>query len=69
MIKPLPLYSQWPALDGYSLSLSLLPISLLLSPVTEHTVDDLELGNLDNLDNLDVEKDVKDAILPIVEID
>ena len=67
MIKPLPLYSQRPALDDYSLVLSLLLISLLLSPVTEHTVDELELGNLDDLDNLNTEKDIKDAILPIVD--
>ena len=68
-IKPLPLHSQRPALDDYSLVLSLLPISLLLSPVTKHTVNELKLGNLDNLDNLDTEKDIKDAILPIIEID
>jgi hypothetical protein len=72
VIKPLPLYSQRPALDYYSLALSLLLISPLLSPVTEHTVDELELGNLndlDDLDNLDAKKDIKDTILPIVEID
>ena len=67
MIKPLPLYSQRPALDNYSLVLSLLLISLLLSPVTKYTVNELELSNLDNLDNLDAEKDVKDAILPIID--
>ena len=39
----------------------------MLSPITEYTVDKLELGNLDNLDNLDIKKDVKDAILPIVD--
>jgi hypothetical protein len=68
-IKPLPLHSQRPASDYYSLALSLLPTSPLLSPVTEHTVDELELGNLDNLDDLDAEKDVEDAILLRVEID
>ena len=67
MIKPFPLYSQRPALDDYSLALSLLLISPLFSPVTEYTVDKLELGNLDNLDNLDTEKDVEDTILPIVD--
>ena len=67
MIKPLPLYSQRPTLDDYSLALSLLLISPLLSPVTEYTVDELELGNLDDLDNLDVEKDIKDAILLMVD--
>ena len=67
MIKPLPLHSQRPALDDYSLALSLLPTSPLLSPVTEYTVNELELGNLDNLDNLNAEKDIKDAILPIVD--
>jgi hypothetical protein len=61
-IKPLPLHSQRPALDDY-----LLPISPLLSPVTEHTVDELELGNLDDLDDLDAEKDIEDAILSIVD--
>ena len=66
MIKPLPLYSQRPALDNYSLIFSLLPISLLLSPITEYTVDKLELGNLNNLDDLNTEKDIKDAILLIV---
>jgi hypothetical protein len=66
VIKPLPLHSQRPALDDYSLALSLLLISLLLSPVTEYTVDKLEVGNLDNLDNLDAEKDIKDTILLIV---
>ena len=65
-IKPLPLYSQRPVLDDYSLALSLLLISLLLSSVTKYTVNKLELGNLDNLDNLNTEKDVKDAILPII---
>ena len=61
-IKPLPLHSQRPALDDY-----LLLTSLLLFPVTKHTIDELELGNLDDLDNLDAEKDVKDAILPMVD--
>ena len=67
MIKPLPLYSQRPALDNYSLALNLLLISPLLSPITEYTVDELELGNLNNLDNLDAEKDIKDTILSIVD--
>jgi hypothetical protein len=62
VIKPLPLYSQWPALDDY-----LLPISLLLSPITEYTVNELKLGNLDNLDNLNIEKDIKDTILLIID--
>ena len=66
-IKPLPLYSQRPALDDYSLALNLLLISPLLSPVTEYTVNKLKLGNLDNLDNLNTEKDVKDTILLIVD--
>ena len=67
MIKPLPLYSQWPALDNYSLALSLLLISPLLSPVTKYTVDELEVGNLDNLNNLNAEKDIKDTILLIID--
>ena len=67
MIKPLPLYSQWPALDDYSLALNLLLISLLLSPVTEYTVNELEVGNLDNLNNLNTEKDIKDTILLIID--
>jgi hypothetical protein len=66
-IKPLPLHSQQPALDNYSLALSLLPTSPLLSPITEYTIDKLELGNLDNLDDLDAEKDVEDTILLIVD--
>ena len=67
MIKPLPLYSQRPALDDYSLALSLLLISLLLSPVTKYTVDELKLDNLDNLNNLNIEKDIKDTILLIID--
>ena len=67
MIKPLPLYSQWPALDDYSLAFSLLLISLLLSPVTEYTVDKLEVGNLDNFNNLNIEKNVEDTILLIID--
>ena len=67
MIKPLPLYSQRPVLNNYSLALSLLLISLLLSPITEYTVNELELCNLDNLDNLDTEKDIKDTILLIID--
>ena len=67
MIKPLFLYSQRPALDDYSLAFSLLLISLLLSPVTKYTVDELEVGNLDNLNNLDTEKDIKDTILLIID--
>ena len=67
MIKPLPLHSQRPALDNYSLALNLLPISPLLSPITKYTVDELELGNLDDLDNLNTEKDIKDAILLIID--
>ena len=67
VIKPLPLYSQRPALDDYSLALSLLLISPLLSPVTEYTVDELEVGNLDDLDNLDAEKDIEDTILLMVD--
>ena len=67
MIKPLPLYSQRPALDNYSLALSLLLISPLLSSVTEYTVDELEVGNLDNLDNLDTEKDIEDTIFLIID--
>ena len=66
MIKPLPLYSQRPALNNYSLAFSLLLISLLLSPITKYTVDKLELGNLDNLNNLNTEKNIKDTILPII---
>ena len=66
-IKPLSLYSQWPVLDDYSLAFSLLLISLLLFPITEYTVNELELGNLDNLDNLDTEKDIKDTILLIID--
>ena len=66
VIKPLPLYSQRPVLNNYSLALSLLLISLLLSPITEYTVNELELGNLDNLDNLNTEKNIKDTILPII---
>ena len=67
MIKPLPLYSQRPALNDYSLALSLLLTSPLLSPITKYTVNELELGNLDNLDDLNAEKDVKDAILLIID--
>ena len=67
VIKPLPLYSQRPALDNYSLALTLLLINLLLSPVTKYTVNKLELGNLDNLNNLNTEKNIKDTILPIVD--
>ena len=67
VIKPLPLHSQRPTLNDYSLALNLLPTSPLLSPVTEHTVDGLELGNLDDLDDLDAEKDIKNTILPIVD--
>ena len=66
MIKPFPLYSQRPALDDYSLALSLLLISLLLS-VTKYTINKLELGNLNNLDNLNIEKDIKNTILPIID--
>ena len=66
MIKPLPLYSQRPALNDYSLAFSLLLISLLLSPVTEYTVNKLEVGNLDNLNNLNTKKDIKDTILLII---
>ena len=39
----------------------------MLSPVTEYTVDELELGNLNDLNDLDAEKDVKDTILPIID--
>ena len=67
MIKPFPLYSQRPALNNYSLALSLLLISLLLSFVTEYTVNKLELGNLNNLNNLNIEKDIKNTILPIID--
>ena len=67
VIKPLPLYSQRPALNDYRLALSLLLISLLLSPVTKYTVNKLELGNLDNLNNLDIKKDIKNTILLIVD--
>jgi hypothetical protein len=61
VIKPLPLHSQRPTLDNY-----LLLISLLLSPITKYTVNKLKLGNLNNLNNLNTEKDIKDAILLIV---
>ena len=67
MIKPLPLYSQRPALDNYSLAFNLLLISLLLSSVTEYTINKLKLGNLDNLDNLNIKKDIKNTILPIID--
>ena len=67
MIKPLPLYSQRPVLNSYSLALSLLLISLLLSPVIKYTVNKLELGNLDDLDDLNTEKNIEDTILLIVD--
>ena len=38
----------------------------MLSPITKYTVDELELGNLDNLNNLNTEKDIKNAILLII---
>ena len=67
VIKPLPLYSQRPALDDYSLTFSLLLISLLLSPITKYIIDKLELGNLDDLNNLNIKKDIKNIILLIID--
>ena len=67
MIKPLPLYSQRPVLDNYSLVFNLLLISLLLSFITEYTINKLKLGNLNNLDNLNIEKDIKNTIFLIID--